>query len=171
MTKRNQMYRLLWSLVWFCLARPFPRSSFNRWKTFLLRLFGASIDSTAAVYSTANVYMPCNLKMGPYSCLAGEVDCYNVAPVLIGANVTISQKSYLCTASHDIYDSRHALITSPIIIEDQVWVGASSFIGMGVTLKQGAVVGAMAAVFKNVDEWSVVGGNPAKFLKHRIIKE
>lgn len=108
--------------------------------------------------------------MGRYACLASDVDCYNVARITIGDNTTISQGAYLCTASHDITDPLNPLITAPIVIEDQTWVAAHAFIGMGVTIGQGAVVGARAAVFKDVAPWTVVGGNPAKFLKNRVIK-
>ena len=94
-----------------------------------------------------------------------------MAPIKIGANTTVSQGAYLCTASHDISDPLNHLITAPIIIEDQTWVGAKAFIGMGVTVRQGAVIGATASVYKDVDAWTVVGGNPAKFIKKRIIKE
>jgi putative colanic acid biosynthesis acetyltransferase WcaF len=52
-----------------------------------------------------------------------------------------------------------------------VWVASDAFIGMGVTLGQGAVVGARAAVFKNVEPWTVVGGNPARLIKKREIKD
>ncbi|MBR6371671.1 MAG: putative colanic acid biosynthesis acetyltransferase [Victivallales bacterium] len=109
--------------------------------------------------------------MGEHSCLADEVDCYNVAPVKIGDNTTVSQKSYICTASHDITKSNLPLITAPIVIADQVWIGADAFIGMGVTVGQGAVVGARASVYKDVEAWTVVGGNPAKFIKRRAINE
>ncbi len=108
--------------------------------------------------------------MEEHSCLADDVDCYNVAPVIIGANTTVSQKSYLCTASHDITKSNLPLITAPIIIEDQVWVGSDVFIGMGVTIGQGTVVGARASVYKSVAPWKVVGGNPAKVLKERVVE-
>ncbi len=110
------------------------------------------------------------LISGNNSCLSPEVDCYNVAKVKIGAHSTVSQKTYLCTASHDITKGHNPLITAPIIIEDQAWIGASAFIGMGVTIKQGAVVGATASVYKDVEPWTVVGGNPAKFIKKREIK-
>jgi putative colanic acid biosynthesis acetyltransferase WcaF len=79
----------------------------------------------------------------------------------------VSQDSYLCASSHDITDHKHALILKPIVIEDQVWVAADAFIGPGVIIGQGAVVGARSAVFKNVEVWTVVGGNPAKFIKKR----
>ncbi len=170
LSRKNQVIRLLWTVVWGLLARPLPRSVGSGWKRFLLRLFGARIASTAIVYSSARVYYPANLTMEAYSCLASDVDCYNVAPVTIGANSTVSQGAYLCTASHDISDPLNPLITAPIVIEDQAWVAAGAFVGMGVTIGQGAVVGARAALFKSVEPWTVVGGNPAKFIKKRILK-
>lgn len=136
----------------------------------LLRLFGAKIHSTANIYSSAKVYYPANLVMEEYSCLASDVDCYNVDLVTIGANSTVSQGTYLCTASHDISSPLNPLITAPITIKDQSWIGARAYIGMGVTIGQGAVVGATASVYKDVDPWTVVGGNPAKFLKKRVLQ-
>ena len=171
LSRNNQVIRLLWTVVWGLLARPLPRSVGSGWKRLLLRLFGARIAPTAVVYSSAKVYYPANLTMEAYSCLASDVDCYNVAPVTIGANTTVSQGAYLCTASHDITDPLNHLITAPIVIEDQAWIGAKAFIGMDVTIGQGAVVGATASVYRDVEPWTVVGGNPAKFLKKRVIKE
>ena len=101
--------------------------------------------------------------------MASNVNCYNVNTVKIGCNTIVSQGVYLCTASHDINSPLFPLITAPIILEDQVWVGAEAFISMGVTVSQGAVVGARAAVFKDVEPWNVVGGNPAKFIKKRVV--
>lgn len=171
LSRKHQIKRFIWTIVWLLLARPFPRSLGKKWKLFLLRLFGAKIHKTANVYSTVRIYAPWYLEMKAYSCLAPEVDCYNVAKITIGSNATVSQKTYLCTASHDITKSENPLITAPIIIEEQAWIGASAFVGMGVTVGEGAVVGARAAVFKNVEPWTIVGGNPAKFIKKRVINE
>lgn len=171
LSHKHQMIRLVWGVVWTVFARPLPRSVGSGWKRFLLRLFGAKVHATAVVYSSAKVYYPANLEMGAYSCLASEVDCYNVDKITIGENTTVSQGAYLCTASHDITNPLHPLITAPIVIEDQAWIGAKAFVGMGVTIGQGAVVGATASVYKDVEPWTVVGGNPAKFIKKRIIKQ
>lgn len=171
LSRKHQILRLLWNIVWNVFARPLPRSVGKRWKNFLLRLFGAKIAKTAHIYSSAKVYYPPNLIMGEYSCLASGVDCYNVAPIIIGDNVTISQGAYLCTASHDISDSSYHLITSPIKIENQAWVAAKAYIGMGVTIGEGAVVGATASVYKDVEPWTIVGGNPAKVIGERKIKK
>lgn len=166
---KHQLLRFLWNLVWRIGARWLPRSFGGGWKRCLLRLFGAKIASTANIYSSAKVYYPPNLIMHPYSCLASDVDCYNVAPVTLGTHVTVSQGSMLCTASHDITHPDHNLITSPITLENYAWIGTRAFIGMGVTVGEGAVVGACAAVFKDVEPWTVVGGNPAKFIKNRAL--
>ena len=170
-TFKNKLKRLLWNIVWLFLAKPFPRKLCNSWKLFLLRLFGAKIHQTADVYSSVRIYAPWNLVMKEYSCLGANVDCYNVDKVFIGSNTVVSQKTYLCTASHDINNSTYPLITSPIIIKDQVWIGASAFIGLGVTIGVGAVIGGTASVYKDVESWTVVGGNPAKFIKKRKIIE
>ena len=169
--KKHQLVRFCWTIVWGLFARPLPRSVGSGWKRFLLRLFGATIDSTAVVYSSAKIYYPANLIMEKYACLASNVDCYNVASVRIGANTTVSQGACLCTASHDIYDSLNPLITASIEVKDQAWIAADAFVAMGVTIGQGAVVGARSAVFRDVEPWTVVGGNPAKFIKKRILKE
>lgn len=107
--------------------------------------------------------------MGDHSRMGDHARCYCVDKVSIGAHAMVSQFSYLCSASHDITKRKMPLITAPIHVEDQAWVCADAFVGPGVTVGQGAVVGARAAVFKDVPPWTVVGGNPAKFIKKREI--
>jgi putative colanic acid biosynthesis acetyltransferase WcaF len=84
--------------------------------------------------------------------------------------VTVSQYAFLCTATHDYEDPDFRLITKPIEIGDYAWIGARAFVGPGVSVGEGAVVGATASVYRNVPEWTVVGGNPAKVIKQRIMK-
>lgn len=169
--RKHQMIRLVWSIVWPLGTWFLPRSVGMSWKRFLLRVFGAHIASTANIRSTTKVYYPANLWMDEYSCMDEHVNCYNVAPIHIGAQSTVSQGAFLCTASHDITNAKNPLITAPIEIKSQAWVAAEAFVGMGVTIGEGAVVGARAAVFKDVEPWTVVVGNPAKFIKKRVIKK
>lgn len=166
-----QLRRWCWVVTWTLLARPFPRSLMAGWKRWLLRRFGAHIAPTAVVYASARVFMPWNLVMDDYACLAGGVDCYNAAPVHIGANATVSQRAFLCTASHDITDPHHRQVERPIVVGPRAWVCAEAYVGPGVVVGDGAVVGARACVYKDVEPWTVVGGNPAKFIKKRVIKE
>lgn len=165
----NKMQRLAWRAGCLLFFRPLMPNFLMPWRRLVLRLFGARLGKGSVVHSSVRIWAPWNLEMGDYSCLAGDVDCYNVDKVVIGANTTVSQKSYICTASHDITDPRHPLITAPVHIGDQAWIAADAFIGMGVRVGQGAVVGARAAVFRDVDAWTIVGGNPAKPIKKRII--
>ena len=168
--RKHQAVRMLWNILWPLTTWFLPRSLGMGWKRSLLRMFGAKVHPTAQVYSSARIYYPANLTMEAYSCLADGVECYNVAPVTVGAHSTISQGTLLCTASHDITDSHHRLVTAPIVVEDQVWIGARAYIGMGVVVRHGAVVGATASVYKTVEPWTVVGGNPARFIEKREIR-
>lgn len=167
LTLRNRIGRLLWNFMCFFLFKPFVSNLFNGWRIFLLKLFGAKIGKGSVIYSSVKIWAPWNLEIGEYVAIAQEVNCYNVAKITIHSNSTISQYAYLCSASHDIADRKNPLVTAPITIHDQAWVATDTFVGMGVLIGQGAVVGARASVFKNVDAWTVVGGNPAKYIKKR----
>lgn len=167
--RREQIFRLFWRVIWSLSTFLIPFSLGQQWKHFILRCFGAKISSKAVVYSSAKIFMPWNLEMQAFSCLASGVDCYNAAPVVLEAYATVSQRAYLCTASHNISSMVHEQIAKPIRIGKYAWVAAEAFVGPGVTIGEGAVVGARAAVFRDVETWSVVGGNPAKFLKKRVI--
>jgi len=170
LSKKNKIGRFIWNIVYALLFRPFPSKIFSPWRSFLLSLFGAKLKKGSGVYASCKIWAPWNLELGENSWLGPQVDCYNVALVKLGNNCTVSQKSYLCTASHDIYDKNHTLIAAPIILEDNAWIAADVYINMGVTIGQGAVVGARASVYKDVEPWIVVGGNPAKFIKKREMK-
>ncbi len=109
--------------------------------------------------------------MGDYSCLGDDVNCYNVAPIHIGPHTTVSQYSYLCTATHDTADSHMVLLTSPIVIEGQAWVCADVFVGPGITIHEGAVIGARSSVYKDVPAWKICVGNPATPIKDRVLNQ
>jgi putative colanic acid biosynthesis acetyltransferase WcaF len=159
--------RIIWNFTWFLLTLFLPRRSFNFLKIFILKLFKAKISYKSIVYSSAKIYMPWNLYMDDFSCIGENVNIYNVDKIIIHRNVIISQNSYLCTASHNINSINHELITKPIIINSMVWIATDVYIGPGVEINEGAVIGARACVYKNVDSWIVVGGNPSKFLRKR----
>lgn len=165
----NKIGRVLWGICYLIFFRPFVPRFFRKWRTLILRLFGAKAAWNCNVNASVKIWAPWNLEIGEYAAMGPEVDCYNQGRITIKKNATISQKSYLCASSHDYTSKYHTLYVAPICIEEKVWVAADSFIGPGVTIGEGVVVGARAAVFKDVTEWTVVGGNPAKFIKNREI--
>lgn len=146
--------------------------------------YGQEVEDTAAAPVRCEGGMDCQCvffgkgvqavavgDMKDYACLASGVDCYNAAPIIIGVNATISQRAFLCTAGHDITDPHHQQTDAPVIIKDRAWVCAEAFVGQGVTIGEGAVICPRGVVVKNVEPWTVVGGNPAKFIKMRKINE
>lgn len=161
---RNRIGRVLWGLTWLLLFRPSPRP-LHAWRRLLLRIFGATVEARAHPYPSAKIWAPWNLTMREGSCLADHVDCYCVDRVVLEPYATVSQYSFLCTAGHDYTLPDRPVVTAPIRIGRRSWVAADAFVGPGVTVGEGAVVGARASVFRNVEPWTVVGGNPARVLK------
>lgn len=167
--KPQRLKRIIWALLnatlfrW-CLGRlgwPLRR--------MILIAFGAKIDKKAYIYGSCKIFAPWQLEVGR-ACVGPGTELYNKAPIVIGNDSVISQRSFICTASHDISSPMLPLVTAPISIGNNVWIASDVFVGMGVDVRDGAVVGARAAVFKHVDPWTVVGGNPAKFIKYRILQ-
>lgn len=169
LSRCNKLKRLLWTVVEVLLFRTSPYPAFG-WRRMLLRSFGAKIGRRCNIHSTVRIWAPWNLEMDDHSCLGPRVDCYSVDKITIGAHATVSQDAFLCTASHDISSPRMPLTTRPIVLGCASWVTARAFIGPGVTIGEGAVVAAVAVVVKDVPAWTVVGGNPALFIKNRRIR-
>lgn len=171
LTMANKLQRLVWNVSYYILFRPFGLPIFNGWRNVVLRLFGARIGKGCIVHSSAKIWYPKNLVLGERVCIGPHAEIYTADKITIGDKVTISQGAYLCAASHDISYLNKPLVTAPIKVERFAWVCADAFVGMGVTIGEGSVVGARACTFKDVEPWTVVGGNPAKFIKQRVLKD
>jgi putative colanic acid biosynthesis acetyltransferase WcaF len=130
-------------------------------------MFGARVGSQTHIYNSAVIYMPWNLTIGDQSAIGEWALVYNLGKVTIGNRTTISQRAHLCAGTHDISDPSLPLLKPPITIADQVWVCADAFVGPGVDVAQGSVVGARAVVVKDVSAWTIVAGNPARYIKSR----
>jgi len=163
---KNRIMRILWGFVQSTLFRYSPRPML-RWRAFLLRLFGANVTNKSRVYPKAKIWGPWNLTMEDHATIADDVDCYCVDRITIGAHTTISQYSYLCGATHDFEDISFRLRPMPITIGSRVWVAADCFIAPGVTIADGAVIGARSSVFKDINPWTINAGTPSKELRPR----
>ncbi len=170
-TKSVKRRRLVWLVVWKMLASWLPYFVGNWWRVWLLKLFGMKHQGHVSIYPSVKVWAPWNVEMGSYVAIDDEVNLYSAAKIRIGTKVAISREAFICTASHDITKANRPLVTAPITIGDGVWIGARAIILPGVTIGEGAVVAAGAVVTKDVESWAVVGGNPAKFIKKRVLKE
>jgi acetyltransferase-like isoleucine patch superfamily enzyme len=159
--------------LWHCFQLPFfehtPRM-LSPFRILLLRLFGAKIGPDCQIDCGVKIWIPWNLKMGARSAIGFNAEVYNFAPVEIGDHVVVSQRSYLCTATHDHAHPHFPLISAPIAIGSQAWVAAGVFIAPGVTIGEGAVIGACSVVTHSMPPWMVCAGNPCRPLKPRVIK-
>jgi putative colanic acid biosynthesis acetyltransferase WcaF len=167
---RNRTNRLFWGIVYVLLYRPTGRP-LHAWRIFLLRCFGAKIGQHCRVYPNARIWAPWNLTLADYACLGEGVDCYSIAPVFIGKRAVVSQRAFICTGSHDYEDPNFQLYAKPIHIGNNAWICAEAFLGPGVTISEGAVIGARAVATKDMPAWTVCAGNPCKPLKPRVIKD
>lgn len=162
--KPHRRRRVIWAILNATLFRVSPNCIRNR----LLRAFGAQIGNSL-IYRSVNIYDPANLIVGNFSCVGPHVDLYCKDEIVIGDNSVVSQWAYICTASHDISSPVMALKTRPVVIGNGVWVAAHAKILPGVNIFDGAVVALGSVVTKNVAASEVVGGNPARLLKRRVV--
>jgi putative colanic acid biosynthesis acetyltransferase WcaF len=163
-----QLRRVLWGLG-SLLFRFSPRPCFG-WRRFVLRCLGAQIGAHVNTYPSTRIYFPWNLAIGDWSAIGEGVLVYNLGQVKIGSRATISHGAHLCAGTHEYTQAELSLLKPAVVINDQVWICTDAFVGPGVTVGEGAVVGARAVVVKDVAPWTVVAGNPARILKKREIK-
>lgn len=137
------------------------------WRCWLLRLFGARIGSPCYVYSDVDIWAPWNLQMADYSTLGRRVICYSMAPVVLGERAVVSQGAHLCTGTHDYESENFQLFARPIEIGADAWICTDAFLGPGVTIGKGAVIGARSVVTRDQPSWTVCAGNPCRPIKPR----
>ena len=169
--RKVKIRRLAWLMIWSLCAMWMPYFIGNKWRVYLLSMFGLRHNGHVSVYPSAKVWAPWNVEMGSYVAIDDEVNLYSAAKITIGTKVAISREAFICTASHDITKPNRPLVTAPITICDGVWIGARAIVLPGVTIGEGAVVAAGAVVTKDVEPFTVVGGNPAKFIKKRVLRD
>lgn len=110
------------------------------WRVRLLRAFGAEICAGAVIKPGVRVKFPWRLTLGRNVWIGENAWIDNLAQVTIGDDCCISQEAYLCTGSHDWSDPRFALVTRPIHLEGECWVGARASLAPGTVMERGAVL-------------------------------
>lgn len=164
----SRLKEALWIVVSLLLFRlcPFPFSSLKR---SVLRLFGAKVGTGVVIKPQVKITFPWKLSLGDHVWLGEECWLLNLDRITICNNVCISQRAFLCTGNHDYRLKTFDLITKPIIVNDGAWLGASSWVGPGVTVGSHAVLAAGSVATRNLDADGVYSGNPALFRKARTI--
>ena len=135
--------RILWTFgkIFF---RNSPRIAFG-YRNTILRLFGAKIGKHVHIYSSTIIWFPWNLEIG--------------------------HRVHVCAGTHDYTDPALPLLRPEIRIGNQTWICANTFIGPDIEIGEGAVIGAGTVMVKDAEPWGVYAGNPAKYIKKRILKK
>ncbi|MDA9405942.1 WcaF family extracellular polysaccharide biosynthesis acetyltransferase [Bradyrhizobium sp. CCBAU 45384] len=157
---RSGMTVLLWQVVQQTLFAWSPQPAYG-WRRWLLRIFGAEVGQGVLVRPTARVTYPWKVKLGNHCWIGDHAELYSLGPIAVGESAVVSQRSYLCAATHDYKNINFPLIAKQVVIEREAWVAADCFVAPGVTIGKGAIVGARSTVLRDVEARSIVAGNPA----------
>jgi putative colanic acid biosynthesis acetyltransferase WcaF len=155
-TGSEKVRRVLWMFV----GRPVFRVSFHNWyglRAFVLRVFGARIARRVRVRPSVMIEQPWNLSVGENTAIGDRAILYCLGPVTIGSHVTVSQGAHLCAGTHDYRRPDMPLLRPPVSIGDHAWIAAEAFVGPGVTVGEGAVLGARGVAMRDLDAWGVYG--------------
>lgn len=164
---RSAVIVQLWRVVYVLFFKTSPQFLYS-WRRFLLRCFGAKIGKKVIIRPSAQITYPWKLTIGDYSWIGDEVVLYTLGAIEIGANTVVSQRSYLCTGTHDYKSQSFDIIAHKIIIGDKCWLATDVFVAPGIKIDNGTVVGARSSVFKNLPSNKICTGSPAIIIKDRI---
>lgn len=170
-TLSNKLHRFLWNICCFFLFKPFGLPFFKQWRNFILKCWGAKIGKGSIVHASATIWAPWNLEIGQRTCIGPHAVIYNPGKIILGNKVVISQYAYLCTATHDYTSYKNTLYWKSIVIDDYAWIATRAFVAPGVHIGERVIVGACAVLIKDTEAWGIYAGNPAKFIKKRIMKD
>ncbi|MEM1359166.1 MAG: putative colanic acid biosynthesis acetyltransferase [Bacteroidota bacterium] len=156
----------LWWIVEAVLFRPSPQFLYG-WRRWLLRVFGATVGEGVIIRPTVKTQFPWKVTIGDHAWIGDDVVLYSLGPITIGEHAVVSQKSYLCTGTHDPGKIDFPIEQHPIVIEPECWIATDVYIGPGVRIGRGTLVGARSSVFKDLPAGKICLGSPAKIIKDR----
>lgn len=163
---RSAVVVQLWWLVQSTLFGLSPQFMFG-WRRWLLKLFGAKVGRGVLIRPSVKVTYPWKISIGDFAWIGDDVVLYSLGEIEIGENAVISQRSYLCAASHDYTQADFPIFDKKICIGSQSWLATDVFVAPGVTVGEGAVVGARSSVFHDLPPMMICIGNPCKPIKVR----
>ena len=158
----------LWWVVQSTLFKKSPQFAY-KFRAAILRTFGASVGKNTIIRPSATFTYPWKVIIGDNVWIGDDVTIYSLGEINIGHNSVISQRSYICAADHDYLQPSFPIRARPIRIGSECWIATDSYIGPGVSIGNGAVIGARSSVFKDIPEMQVCVGSPCVPIKPRAI--
>lgn len=130
------------------------------------QLFGAAgVDSTSYIMPPLQIDFGCQMRIGKGVFVNHSLTCMAAGGITIDDGAMIGPNVRIVTDNHD-FQNRMVLRCKPVHIGRSAWIGVGAVILPGVTIGENAVVAAGAVVTKDVAPNTIVGGNPAKFIKN-----
>lgn len=153
------------------ILRPNKVSSIRLLNHVVQHWFGVNKAFSYPVHYTTTIASPQNVvvKGGDkfFSSLEASGGCYFSAfnGIEFGYNVLFAPNVKIISSNHDFTIHRASVESSPVTIGDEVWIGTSAVILPGVSIGRGSVIAAGAVVTKDVKEFTVVAGVPARIIR------
>ena len=145
----------------FNLAVPLSEEYFS----LMRELFYNQIGENSIVYNQLTVVRPKNVKIGKNVTVMNGALMMSAGGITLEDNVLIAANVQLISNNHDPYD-RYVITCKPILIKEGAWVGAGATILPGVTVGKHAIIGANSVVSKDIPDYAVAVGCPAKVIKY-----
>lgn len=143
-------------------------------RRFFYRVCGIKIGKGSAIHMGARFYNPINISIGKDTIIGENVVLDGRAKLVIGDHVDFASEVMIYNSQHDIneedFASSEKVEKGDVVVKDYVFIGPRAIILPGVTIGRGAVVGAGAVVTKDVNDFKIVGGVPAKEIGERQLK-
>lgn len=162
--KSSQTYVGLYYIGLWLTARVPSR----RFRVFLYRMWGVNIDNSCVVHMFCELRGAKNLSIGKGSVIGHGCVLDGRTGIKIGQNVNISSEAMIWSLQHEYNDPHFKAVGAAVTIHDYAWVSCRAIILPGSVIGKGAVVAAGAVVTKDVPEFTIVGGVPAKVIGERI---
>jgi putative colanic acid biosynthesis acetyltransferase WcaF len=138
-------------------------------KVRVLRLFGAKIGTGVVIKPAVNIKYPWLLQVGNHVWIGEQVWIDNLSKVVLGDHVCLSQGAMLLTGNHDYRRSTFDLTAQPITLDNGVWIGAKSVVCPGVHCQSHAVLAVNSVATKQLEAYGIYQGNPAVWVRQRVI--
>lgn len=161
------MKRYLYGLFFYFtnfLVSYFPSQHI---RVLYLRCFGLKCQLPFKLYGKFEVRNPWNITIGKYTNIGHRCTLDGRGGIKIGERVNISSEVMIWTWQHDTRSPTFDIIKKQVTIEDYCWISARAIILPGVTIGRGSIIAAGAIVTKNIPEYSIVAGAPAKIIGSR----
>jgi len=175
--RRFGVYKSVYLFIYYALATHLPGydaplgPQFGKLRGWLARYLLAGAGSNFIVSRKVNFGSGARLMVGNDCTLASGLTV--IGDVTIGDDIMLGPDVVMISYNHKYGDTERpmriqgASESRPIVIGDDVWIGMRTIILPGVTVGSHAIIGAASVVTKDVPDWGIVGGNPAKFIKSR----